>query len=112
MSKKKRAKLAKRNAAYGYANGAQGGAFANAPGNGGLLNGLQSLLGTRRSERFLTGALLGAAAVYVLSDEKLRGTIIKAGVSLFSGIAGGFEEMKEQIADIRAEMQAGEHTAS
>lgn len=109
MSKKKRAKLAKRNAAYGFANAAQG---ANGFGNGGLVNGLQGLLGTRRSEQFLTGALLGAAAVYVMSDEKLRGGIIKAGVSLFSSIAGGFEEMKEQIADIRAEMQAGEQAGS
>jgi len=54
----------------------------------------------------VVGALLGAAAVYVLSDEKLRGMLLKAGIGLYSSVAGGFAEMKEQMADIQAEMQA------
>ncbi|PKU24754.1 hypothetical protein [Telmatospirillum siberiense] len=64
------------------------------------------LLPSRRSEQFLLGALLGAAAAYVLSDEDLRGKLIKGGLRLYSGLAGGFEEMKEQVADLKAEMAA------
>lgn len=96
MSKKKRAKQARLAAAAGA---------SQVPGMqaGGLFGGLQNL---RRSEQFLVGALVGAAAVYVMSDEALRGKLIKAGVSLYTSLAGGFEEMKEQIADIRAEMEA------
>lgn len=101
MSKKKRAKQAKRAAAWGMPQG-----MVQTPA-GGLFASLQGL---RRSEQFLVGALLGAAAVYVMGDEQLRGKLIKAGVSLYTNLAGGFEEIKEQVADLRAEMQAGGQT--
>lgn len=79
--------------------------------------GLQAMMGRgkrrglaamRPREQFLVGALVGAAAVYVLGDENLRGKLIKAGLQLYTGLTGGVEEMKEQMADIRAEMAAGE----
>ncbi len=74
----------------------------------GLLNGLMR---TRPSEQFLLGALLGAGAAWVLSDEELRGKLIKAGMKLYAGLAGGFEEMKEQMADIRAELETEQFDA-
>lgn len=79
--------------------------------DGALAGGLLGMLNSRRREQFIFGALLGAAAVYVMGDEKLRAKLIRAGVSLYSGIAGGFEEMKEQMADIQAEIEAEKQSA-
>ncbi len=51
------------------------------------------------------GALIGLGATYVLSDDELRGKIIKSAIKLYSSLAGGIEEVKEQIADIQAEIE-------
>ena len=80
-------------------------------GNGGLLGGLSSLLPKGRTEQFLVGALVGAAAAWVLSDEELRGKLMKSGLKAWAGLTGSLEEMKEQMADMQAELaaeQAGE----
>lgn len=78
-----------------------------APGmNNGFLHGLQGLVGSRHTEQFILGALLGAAAVYVLGDEEMRAKLVKTAMKLYSGVAGGFEEIKEQMADIKAEVAA------
>lgn len=69
---------------------------------------LASLAKVQPSQQLLLGALLGAAAVYVLGDEKLRGKIMKSGMNLYASVLGGIEEMKEQAADLRAEL-AAEH---
>ncbi len=87
----------------------------NAWGNGqgaGPLGGLSQLLPSRRSEQFLLGAAIGAAAAYVLADDELRGKLIKSGIKLYSSLMGGFEEMKEQVADIQAEVQAKQNGAA
>ncbi len=94
MGKKKDKKRWKK---AGYEAGPMNGA------GGGLAQGLSRL---RNSEQFLLGALIGAGAIYVLGDEALRGKLLKAGMRLYGSIAGNFEEMKEQLADIRAEMAA------
>lgn len=95
---------------YGYGNGAFGGGF---PGAGlfdaGLLQNMPAFLRSGNAEQFLLGAVLGATAAWVLTDEELRGKLIKAGMKLYAGIAGGFEEMKEQMADIKAEVAAERH---
>ncbi|THF63258.1 hypothetical protein [Pseudothauera rhizosphaerae] len=75
----------------------------------GFLQGLPAMLRSRHTEQFLLGALLGAAAAWVLADEELRGKLVKAGIKLYSGLAGGIEEMKEQMADIKAEVEAERH---
>ena len=62
-------------------------------------------------QQFLTGALIGVAAAYLLGDEKLRGKLIRAGMQLYTDLAGGFEEIKEQMADIQAEMAAEQRSA-
>ncbi|CAO3453697.1 hypothetical protein [Azospirillum argentinense] len=83
-----------------------GGMGANAARGQGLLGGLSGLLPSRRSEQFLVGLLVGAAAAYVLSDEELRGKIVKSGLKLYGNLAGGLAEMKEQMADLQAELEA------
>ncbi|MDR1529547.1 MAG: hypothetical protein LBS40_03985 [Burkholderiales bacterium] len=96
MSKKSKSKKKKiKTYDYNYAN----------PQNG-LFAGLREMLPSRKSDQFLAGLLLGAAAAYILSDEEIRARLIKGGIKLYSGIAGGIEEIKEQFADIRAELEA------
>lgn len=74
-----------------------------------MLKNLTGGLHSRQTEQFLLGALIGAAATYVLSDEELRAKLVKAGIKLYSGVLGGFEEMKEQMADLKAEVEAERH---
>lgn len=69
----------------------------------GRRTGLSAL---RPSEQFLIGALIGAGALYLLGDEKLRGKLMKAGMRLYANFAGNFAEMQEQMTDIRAELAA------
>ncbi len=102
MAKKNKKKS--KNGKHGPEN--QGMGWNGPPQNAGLLGGLSKLLPSSRSNQFLLGALIGAAAAYVLSDDELRGKMIKSGLKLYSGLLGGVEEMKEQVADIQAEMQA------
>jgi hypothetical protein len=73
------------------------------------MQGLAAHLPAQNTEQFLLGLLIGAGATWVLSDEELRGKLIKSALKLYSSIAGGFEEMKEQMADIKAEMDTEEH---
>ena len=54
--------------------------------------------------QFLLGLLLGAGAAWVLSDEELRGKILRALMKAYGQLMGGVEEIKEQMADIQAEM--------
>lgn len=119
--KKALKKALKENAAAQSCTGGYGENFAGGAGYGtgegapqtplqaGFLSslGLPAGFGSRTTEQFLLGALLGAAATYVLSDEELRGKIVKGAMKLYSGVAGGFEELKEQIADLKAEAEAG-----
>ncbi|MCG5517407.1 MULTISPECIES: YtxH domain-containing protein [unclassified Ectothiorhodospira] len=62
------------------------------------------MLRGRHSEQFLLGLAIGAGAAWVLSDEETRHKLMKAGIDLYSGVAGGVEELKEQMADIKAEL--------
>jgi len=93
-------------AQYGYSQDGQH--HANPPygHDDGLLQGLPHMLKSRQSEQFLLGALVGAAAAYVLGDEELRGKLVKTGIKLYSGLMGSVEEMKEQMADLKAEVEA------
>lgn len=79
-----------------------------AAGRGSGAGGLARLLGDKPGNQFLAGAVIGAAAVYVLGDEQLRARLMRAGMGLYASIAGEVEEMKEQMGDIRAEMEAQE----
>lgn len=112
MSKKKRKqrKLAKQ--IWKRMEGGANGVLANtgvgpAAGQGnGLFAGLTRLLPSRPSDQFLVGAAIGAVAAFVLTDEELRGKIMRSGIKLYSSVMGGIEEMKEQAADLQAELDA------
>lgn len=68
--------------------------------------GLWGALQGNTSQQFLLGAALGAAATYVMSNDELREKIIRSAVKLYSDLAGGVAELKEQMADMQAELQA------
>lgn len=72
----------------------------------GLFKTLKQSWGQRQTEQFILGAVVGAAAVYILGDEQTRHKVIKAGMTLYTNLMGEFEEIKEQMADIQAEIQA------
>jgi hypothetical protein len=72
---------------------------------GGILRAL-GLGGSRQTEQFLLGALVGAGATYVLSNEELRDRILKGVLKVYTDVTGGLEEMKERAADLRAEVEA------
>lgn len=83
--------------------------WGSQPGMAGVMQQLPAFLRTGNSEQFLMGALLGVAAAWVLTDEELRGKILKGVMKVYAGAAGGFEEMKEQMADLKAEVEAERH---
>ncbi|WP_333874950.1 hypothetical protein [Methylobacter sp.] len=89
--------------------GAPGYGPAGVNPNTDFLQGMSGYLPTRHTDQFLMGLMLGAGAAWILSDEELRGKLIKAGMKFYSGVAGGFEEIKEQMADIRAEVATERH---
>lgn len=103
MSKKKKDKKSRRMAKDYQMAMLQG---MNGDNRGGMMDGLVRMLPRGRNEQFLLGALVGAAAAYVLSDEELRGKLMKSGISLYSSLAGGYAEFKEQMADMQAEVDA------
>lgn len=56
--------------------------------------------------RFLKGALFGALAAYLLSNEAVQQNAIKAAVKTWAMVQGGVEEMKERFRDAEAELHA------
>lgn len=95
-SKKAYKKLLKAQMAQG--NGAQAG-LGQAQGWLGKLQG-------NSTQQLLLGAAIGAAAAYVLSNDEMREKIVRSAVRLYSDINGGMAELKEQMADMQAELQA------
>jgi len=58
--------------------------------------------------RFIRGALIGAAAVYLLSNENVQHAAIRSLVRVRSLVQGGVEEMKERFRDAEAELHAAQ----
>ena len=58
------------------------------------------------AQQFLVGTLVGAGAAYVLGDEQMRAKVLRAGMQFYGKLADGFEELKEQMGDIQAELAA------
>lgn len=79
--------------------------------NQGMLAGLGRLLPQGRTEQFLLGLLLGGATAYVLADEDLRGKLFKGALKAYAGMMGNVAEMKEQLADLQAEVLAEQNGA-
>lgn len=61
-----------------------------------------------KSPAFLKGLLLGAGIAYVATNKTVQQAVIAASVRLFTSVQGSFEEMKEQIQDIKAELSSEE----
>ena len=53
---------------------------------------------------YLKGALVGAAVALVVTNPTVQRAVVRGAVGLWSSIQGGFEEMKEQIQDMKSEM--------
>lgn len=58
------------------------------------------------SDRFVKGALIGAAAAYLLTNESVQRTLIKSVVRTWSLVQSSVEEVKERFQDAEAEIQA------
>jgi hypothetical protein len=72
-----------------------------------------SLLGTFTKEstafdtqKFLMGALIGAAGAYLLTNEKAQKAIFKTVAKGGAMFSAGLEEMKERFEDAQAELEA------
>lgn len=58
------------------------------------------------NDRFIKGALIGAAAAYLLTNESVQRTLIKSAVRTWSLVQSSVEEVKERFQDAEAEIQA------
>lgn len=61
-----------------------------------------------KSPSFLKGVLLGAGLAYIATNKTVQQAVISASVRMFASVQGSFEEMKEQIQDIKAEISSEE----
>lgn len=71
-------------------------------------NGLFGLNSQNQSTNFLTGALIGAAATFILTNENAQQAIFKAVIKMGKLLQAGSEELKERFEDAKAEIQANE----
>ncbi|MBB1127378.1 hypothetical protein [Thiospirillum jenense] len=89
----------------GYQSGfhPQAGGYPNHPS---MMNGSAPGIGqTAPWSRFIKGALIGAAATYLLTNEQVQRTAIKGIVQAWSFVQGSVEEMKERFGDAEAELR-------
>ncbi|MBF0340554.1 MAG: YtxH domain-containing protein [Magnetococcales bacterium] len=56
--------------------------------------------------RLIKGALIGAAAAYLLTNESVQRSTIRSLVKVWNLARGGVEELKERFQDAHAELQA------
>ncbi len=54
-------------------------------------------------KNYIKGLLTGAGVAVVLGHPKVRKAIISGAVSTWDAVSCGFEELKEQVEDVRAE---------
>ena len=80
------------------------------PQNSGIFAALSKALPKKGRDQLLLGLLVGVTAAYVFGNEEVRAKLIRAGIALYTGLVGGLEELREQFADIQAELdtQAGQ----
>lgn len=55
-----------------------------------------------RTNEFLTGALLGAAAAYILTNKTAQEAILQGFVKMGNLFSAGIEELKERYEDAKA----------
>jgi hypothetical protein len=56
--------------------------------------------------QFLLGALAGSTVVYVLTSTGWRRRLMRSAVKAYLGVASGAAELREQVSDIKAELDA------
>ena len=61
---------------------------------------------TAVNARLVKGAVIGAAAVYLMTNEKVQQSAIRSMVKIWSLLRGGAEELKERFEDAHAEVLA------
>ncbi|MNE86283.1 hypothetical protein D3C80_1833670 [compost metagenome] len=57
----------------------------------------------------LLGFCVGAGAAWLLGDTQRRNHLIRRGLKLYDSLLGGLDELKEEVADLRAELDAERH---
>ncbi|WP_236845523.1 YtxH domain-containing protein [Campylobacter devanensis] len=78
--------------------------FQNTQNNQNTQNGfLDGIFGTGNSSDFLKGALIGAAATYILTNENAQRAIFKGFAKISTLFECGLEELKERYEDAKAE---------
>lgn len=58
------------------------------------------------NKQFFVGVMVGGAATYILMNPKIRAKLIKSVTELWETVTSEFEEIKEQVADAKAEVHA------
>lgn len=78
--------------------------FQNTQSNQNTQNGfLDGIFGAGNSSDFLKGALIGAAATYILTNENAQRAIFKGFAKISTLFECGLEELKERYEDAKAE---------
>ena len=78
--------------------------FQNIQNNQNTQNGfLDGIFGSNGSGDFLKGALIGAAATYILTNESAQRAIFKGFAKISTLFECGLEELKERYEDAKAE---------
>ncbi|WP_299549246.1 YtxH domain-containing protein [uncultured Helicobacter sp.] len=67
-------------------------------------NFLGNLLDSNPKQDFLKGALIGAAATFILTNENAQRAIFKGFAKISSLFESGIEELKERYEDAKAEI--------
>lgn len=62
--------------------------------------------GSVPTDQFLTGALLGGFAAFLLTNPAVHRTVINGAAHLWLALRGGVEETKERFRDAEAEIRA------
>ena len=65
-----------------------------------------SILGTFDTQKFLMGALVGAAGAYLMTNEKAQKALFKTFAKGSAMFGAGIEELKERYEDAQAELEA------
>lgn len=78
--------------------------FQNTQNNQNTQNGfLDGVFGSNGNGDFLKGALIGAAATYILTNESAQRAIFKGFAKISTLFECGLEELKERYEDAKAE---------
>lgn len=97
------------NAGNNGANDANSANTQSANTTNGITNTISSFFNSGNTQQdFLKGALIGAVATFILTNEDAQRTIFKGFAKLSSLFEMGIEELKERYEDAKAEVDSNE----